>query len=584
MSPSPHPIFFLSFFLSFFYQVPWETEIGLVKPSQGGQYPGLYIWTTPAKMMRPVKHLGSDTVELIGCFEQVYLDIAVQPSELVPGVTTHVETAPTNMLSVVANVTPFCDFNQSPRNMYQCLSVDHDVLTEHGWQPISKVQAGTRVMTMNTSTGVQEWHPAQATSKVEHKGPLYLLQSAGMDAVCDSNHRWLVNTKSKPKKWGFYRTSQMLGTKPLKPYLSPSGENRGHWDRKGDITSHRNHGIPCAALNTSSLYLFPDISFLPSDFTQNEQLNADWLRFVGFVLGDGGISHTTGTQTVRESHYVQLHQSENKPAGVQSVKTLLARLSIALPGVFACGPPTLSGTKYTWTIPSRDLYNFFLPMITGPRSFDPTNEEHCISYDQSLYRARIGTPEDVEVVDHSLFDSTTGKVWDLRRWLYYGWFFQLSKSQARAFLEGMTAANGELSTLLITRGGLGIFSSSIPLVHDLFVLGTLAEARVSLEINHKKGDDMPSIGTYSGAIGCRVSFAFGESEMTVALPQPREYINSVHDGFVYCLQVQNGNFLSRRRTQWSLSHQREVVNVAMKPFFTGNVSFFLFHFLFILGA
>jgi len=95
---------------------------------------------------------------------------------------------------------------------------------------------------------------------------------------------------------------------------------------------------------------------------------------------------------------------------------------------------------------------------------------------------------------------------------------------------------------------------------------------------------MPSIGTYSGAIGCRVSFAFGESEMTVALPQPREYINSVHDGFVYCLQVQNGNFLSRRRTQWSLSHQREVVNVAMKPFFTGNVSFFLFHFLFILGA
>jgi DNA-directed RNA polymerase I subunit RPA2 len=34
--------------------------------------------------------------------------------------TTHAELSPTVMLSHVAAMTPFCDYNQSPRNMYQC--------------------------------------------------------------------------------------------------------------------------------------------------------------------------------------------------------------------------------------------------------------------------------------------------------------------------------------------------------------------------------------------------------------------------------------------------------------------------------
>ena len=37
--------------------------------------------------------------------------------DLVP---SHEETAPTAFLSTVASLTPWSDFNQSPRNMYQC--------------------------------------------------------------------------------------------------------------------------------------------------------------------------------------------------------------------------------------------------------------------------------------------------------------------------------------------------------------------------------------------------------------------------------------------------------------------------------
>ena len=98
--------------------------------------------------MRPVVYMGKDAREtttslpsegttsppltLIGSFEQVYLDVACQPEDLdhlsaannsnPPGSDNVLfrEEDATDMLSVVANLTPFPDYNQSPRNMYQC--------------------------------------------------------------------------------------------------------------------------------------------------------------------------------------------------------------------------------------------------------------------------------------------------------------------------------------------------------------------------------------------------------------------------------------------------------------------------------
>jgi DNA-directed RNA polymerase I subunit RPA2 len=48
------------------------------------------------------------------------MEIACMNDEVDPATSTHQEYTPTNILSVVANLTPFSDFNQSPRNMYQC--------------------------------------------------------------------------------------------------------------------------------------------------------------------------------------------------------------------------------------------------------------------------------------------------------------------------------------------------------------------------------------------------------------------------------------------------------------------------------
>ncbi|THG95816.1 hypothetical protein EW026_g5901 [Hermanssonia centrifuga] len=102
------------------HNVPLDLEIGFVPVSNGGQYPGLFLFSSRARMMRPVKFLGNGRDDQIGSFEQVYMDIACTPQEIEKGVSTHVEHKPTNFLSILANLTPFSDFNQSPRNIYQC--------------------------------------------------------------------------------------------------------------------------------------------------------------------------------------------------------------------------------------------------------------------------------------------------------------------------------------------------------------------------------------------------------------------------------------------------------------------------------
>ncbi|KAJ3487257.1 hypothetical protein NLI96_g3666 [Meripilus lineatus] len=102
------------------FDVPLDLEIGFVPISKGGQYPGLYLFSSRARMMRPVKYLVNGKDDQIGSFEQVYMDIACTPEEIEDDVSSHVEHSPTNFLSILANLTPFSDFNQSPRNIYQC--------------------------------------------------------------------------------------------------------------------------------------------------------------------------------------------------------------------------------------------------------------------------------------------------------------------------------------------------------------------------------------------------------------------------------------------------------------------------------
>ncbi|KAL8691368.1 MAG: hypothetical protein Q9218_003388 [Villophora microphyllina] len=102
------------------HDVPVELEVGYIPTSNGGQYPGIYMFSQASRMIRPVKYLPLDKEDFVGPIEQPYMSIACTENEIESGESTHIEFDPTNILSVVANQTPFSDFNQSPRNMYQC--------------------------------------------------------------------------------------------------------------------------------------------------------------------------------------------------------------------------------------------------------------------------------------------------------------------------------------------------------------------------------------------------------------------------------------------------------------------------------
>lgn len=80
-------------------------------------FPGVYLSSSPARFVRPVKNLEHGGIEFIGPLEQVNLSIAVQEEDLRSD-STHMELDPLNMLSVIASTVPFADYNQSPRNMY----------------------------------------------------------------------------------------------------------------------------------------------------------------------------------------------------------------------------------------------------------------------------------------------------------------------------------------------------------------------------------------------------------------------------------------------------------------------------------
>ena len=56
------------------------------KTDVASQYPGLYLFSTLARMVRPVHNLQLDKIEMIGSFEQVYMNIAVSESEILPEV------------------------------------------------------------------------------------------------------------------------------------------------------------------------------------------------------------------------------------------------------------------------------------------------------------------------------------------------------------------------------------------------------------------------------------------------------------------------------------------------------------------
>ena len=102
--------------------IPDDMETAYIPLMRGAAYPGLFIFSEPARFTRPVMQRTSGKQELIGSLEQCYMNIYCPDGtgKFNESKATHIESGPLQMLSVVAGLTPWSDYNQSPRNMYQC--------------------------------------------------------------------------------------------------------------------------------------------------------------------------------------------------------------------------------------------------------------------------------------------------------------------------------------------------------------------------------------------------------------------------------------------------------------------------------
>jgi DNA-directed RNA polymerase beta subunit len=344
----------------------------------------LYVYPSAARLMRPVRSLVSQRVELIGSFEQVYMEIACGRDTVRHGATTHIELSSTAMLSDAARLTPFSDFNQSPRNIYQCLTVDHDVLTPSGWCPIAAVQPSDAVLTLSTRTGELEWNAVLSKVDRPHTGALYHHRSAHVDAVVTAEHRWLLR---EPRTGKFlYRTTA-----------------------DAVQLQHRSaqQAVPLTGRNANPLWRFDECaSFLPLSIRAADALNVDWCRFVALATRDGAIGADERLAVARS------------PA----LDAVLARLGAAAGAheLFASTLLPVRRRAPAYRFASAALAAFFAPIMVGGSA---STTEHAAVYRRARSAA---VPSAAEASRASQRD----------RWLFYEPLLTaLSRAQARAVLE-----------------------------------------------------------------------------------------------------------------------------------------------------
>lgn len=100
--------------------IPRALEVAIFRPGSR-MWPSINLFSNNFRLLRPVVNLKTKSKEYIGSLEQLTLQIAAVPEDIKNSPNfTHVEISPTMIFSLVGSLTPFCENNQSPRNIYQC--------------------------------------------------------------------------------------------------------------------------------------------------------------------------------------------------------------------------------------------------------------------------------------------------------------------------------------------------------------------------------------------------------------------------------------------------------------------------------
>ena len=264
--------------------IPLELEIGFIPDTEGGMYPGIYMSSHPSRMIRAVKYLPSDKKDYVGAFEQPFMEIACRKPDVQPK-TTHIEYSPTSILSILANQTPFSDYNQSPRNMYQC--------------QMAKQTMGTPGTAHKYRTDNKSYH-LQTTQTPIARPPLYNEYGLdnfpnGTNAVVavisytgyDMDDAMIINKSAHERGFGY-------GTIYKTKVINLENSSRGR-----------------SAKAVERLFGFAPEAWL-SERTRN-RVDSDGLPFVGQMVCEGdvlAVSHTVTYDSLKDK-YVN-HDGQNE--------------------------------------------------------------------------------------------------------------------------------------------------------------------------------------------------------------------------------------------------------------------------------
>lgn len=146
----------------------------------------LLLWESPRS-----RHL----IEYIDAGETECAYIAMTYDNAIDDVsTTHCEIHPSVMLGATASCIPFPDHNQSPRNAYQCLWEEEEVLMANGRRKrIGDVAVGEKVLSFNPENGKMEAATVinQYVRNTEKK--IYKLTTvSGREIVATDNHPFIT--------------------------------------------------------------------------------------------------------------------------------------------------------------------------------------------------------------------------------------------------------------------------------------------------------------------------------------------------------------------------------------------------------
>lgn len=170
--------------------------------------------------------------------------------------------AANDMLDAIGKACPGVPMDYVEGN-HECLTADHQVLTDRGWWPIAEVTEDTLVASLGDGERV-EWHKPTKTHTYETQTTLYAVDSRGISARMTGNHR-IAHFAQKKNTGLQYRTAESM------------------WEKQG--TKVR---VPVSGLN---------------DQEELEGYTDDEIALVAWVLTDGYLSGHCGiAQNKTENH------------------------------------------------------------------------------------------------------------------------------------------------------------------------------------------------------------------------------------------------------------------------------------------